>query len=522
MCLADNHRYTEAVEAFEQALVLLPENAIILRSYGTCLAAHGKSLRARNELEEAEPVLRKALHMVPGQTSAWIDLGVVLRSLGRIEEALAAFRQAEELLRRQNASSPGLQDAITGVLSDAGRAAEALANARVLVARHPAHASAQESLSRLLWEHGAELAPDDDPLGEFRAAARARPGDREFQLAFVRLLLATKRADEALARLHPLLRRDPGDALLQWFAADALDAMERHPEAAIFYAAAARGGLDTRPEFLNAHARHAFLTRDFDLAELCASRAVQVDPCSQEGWALLGTAWRLRGDEREHWLYGYDRLIGYLEVATPPGFRDQPAFLHALGARLNSLHGAGREPMHQSVRGGTQTPGQLFGRDDVIVRAAERALRAGVEQWLGALPDDADHPFLSRRQRSVRFVGSWSISLKSSGRHSNHIHPRGWASSAFYVALPEAASDAAKGSFPGWLQFGQPLEDLRLDLPPRRVIQPRVGHLALFPSYMWHGTLPFQEGGQRLTIAFDLQPRRACAGLAGIEGPSPG
>jgi hypothetical protein len=26
----------------------------------------------------------------------------------------------------------------------------------------------------------------------------------------------------------------------------------------------------------------------------------------------------------------------------------------------------------------------------------------------------------------------------------------------------------------------------------------------LFPSYLWHGTLPFQAGGDRITVAFDL------------------
>ena len=30
--------------------------------------------------------------------------------------------------------------------------------------------------------------------------------------------------------------------------------------------------------------------------------------------------------------------------------------------------------------------------------------------------------------------------------------------------------------------------------------------LVLFPSYMWHGTVTFGEGGRRLTAAFDVVP----------------
>src|SRR5690606_40073879 len=80
-------------------------------------------------------------------------------------------------------------------------------------------------------------------------------------------------------------------------------------------------------------------------------------------------------------------------------------------------------------------------------------------------------------------------------------------SSAFYVALPDCVLAADQQSRAGWIQFGQPLEELGLDLPPRRVIQPRPGFLALFPSYTWHGTLPFDDRHSRLTIAFDMQPR---------------
>jgi len=43
-------------------------------------------------------------------------------------------------------------------------------------------------------------------------------------------------------------------------------------------------------------------------------------------------------------------------------------------------------------------------------------------------------------------------------------------------------------------------------LAPRRVIRPEPGKLALFPSYMWHGTVPFDDDQPRVTIAFDMTP----------------
>jgi hypothetical protein len=38
---------------------------------------------------------------------------------------------------------------------------------------------------------------------------------------------------------------------------------------------------------------------------------------------------------------------------------------------------------------------------------------------------------------------------------------------------------------------------------PAHAVQPAEGRLVLFPSYMWHGTLPIRGDEPRMTIAFD-------------------
>ena len=70
---------------------------------------------------------------------------------------------------------------------------------------------------------------------------------------------------------------------------------------------------------------------------------------------------------------------------------------------------------------------------------------------------------------------------------------------------PDAAADASARE--GWIQFGEPNFDARIRNPVRRTEQPVPGKLVLFPSYMWHGTLPFHSKQSRTTIAFDVVPR---------------
>ncbi len=485
--------HPRAIRAFERAIALQP-NAV--------QAWHGlgSALRATGELDAASEAFRKATELEPDYAPAWVNLGAVQRLLGRIEEALDSLKRAETLGHR----GPELGDAINGALSDAGRMREALSGARQQVAEFPAYAPAYRTLSGILWEYGPELAPQEDPLEFFREAARTQPHNLALQWEYTSMLLAARRGGEAHDWLEAMRRRGVDGPVLDWYCAEACDALGRGEQAAGLFSSAQRH-LGNQPEFLNAYARHAFRRHDYEHARACAARAVELAPANQEAWSHLGTAWRLLDDAREHWLFDYDRLVGYVEVPAPPGFDDIHEFLAALAQTLNAMHTARREPVNQSVRGGSQTAGRLFGRKDAVIHGAESALNTAVAWWLSTLPDDPSHPFLSRKRANVRFVGSWSVRLQSSGRHSNHIHNEGWMSSAFYVALPASVSQPA-ASRAGWIQFGQPLEDLGLDLPPRRVIQPRPGYLALFPSYIWHGTVPFTDAEPRLTMAFDMQP----------------
>ncbi len=462
----------------------------------------GVALRELGEGEAAVDAFANATRLAPSDAAGWINLGAALRLLGRSGEALDCLRRAEAL----GSAAPELQDALNGVLLDLGEPAQALAGARQLVARRPDFAPGHETLAHLLWEHGCDQDPTADPFGAFRAAARAQPGHRDLQLRFVRMLVSARRPDEAwewLEWLHSASRADPAFASL---GADALDMLGRMDEASALYARLVPVLGGSAPSFLNAYARHAFRRGLFDLAGDCASRALEIDPHNQEAWSHLGTAWRLLGDEREHWLFDYERLVGYPEVELPDRRGGSDGFLRALASSLEALHVARREPVNQSVRQGSQTAGRLFGRDDPLIRQTAAALETTALRWLAGLPGVPGHPFLSRRGQGLRCVGSWSVRLASSGRHANHIHNEGWLSSAFYVALPPSVMEPTGDSHSGWIQFGQPMDELGLALPPRRMLRPQPGRLALFPSFIWHGTVPFEDPQPRLTIAFDMQP----------------
>src|SRR5690606_6986059 len=221
---------------------------------------------------------------------------------------------------------------------------------------------------------------------------------------------------------------------------------------------------------------------------------------------------QLLEDPREQWLLDYQRMIRQVEVPPAAGYADTESFFAALAEVLTSLHRTRAHPIDQTLRGGTQTNGFLFRLKHPLLRELEAQIRVAVREALSTFPSEPEHPFWGRRPRGddVRFSGAWSVRLRSAGYHTNHVQPMGWISSALYVALPDEVRTS--DSRAGYIQFGVPLLDKDLGLPPRRVVKPEVGTLVLFPSYMWHGTIPFESQQPRLTVAFELLPAPVGAG----------
>jgi tetratricopeptide (TPR) repeat protein len=219
-------------------------------------------------------------------------------------------------------------------------------------------------------------------------------------------------------------------------------------------------------------------------------------------WPYLSTAWRLLDDPRSQWLDGNPAYV----VDIDPGF--SAAELTELAVFLRQLHTAKAAYAEQSVRGGTQTDRSLLLRHEPILQQARGKLMAAMQEFAASLPPDQTydgliHPLLSRPRTHLCISGSWSVCLTAQGHNVAHSHPQGWLSSAFYVSLPDAA---AMGEAPaGYLQLGAPPGELGLNLAPYQQIQPRTGHLVIFPSTIWHGTVP-THGGERLNIAFDVVP----------------
>jgi len=98
----------------------------------------------------------------------------------------------------------------------------------------------------------------------------------------------------------------------------------------------------------------------------------------------------------------------------------------------------------------------------------------------------------------------WAVVMDTEGHQLPHIHPAAWLSGVYYVELPRTLG-AGGDDVAGWIEFGLPPEELQdTKAPPVRLLRPVEGAVYLFPSFLYHRTIPFGGDGRRISIAFDV------------------
>ncbi len=252
---------------------------------------------------------------------------------------------------------------------------------------------------------------------------------------------------------------------------------------------------------LMGYAQAALVAKRYDICQQMLQGAMTQAPNNQFLLALAASLQRVTGGSHKG-LYDYDKFVRVYTLDPPEGYADIESFNAALKTALTDLHAYKNTPVNQSLRNGTQTDMDLSLVEHPVVQSFFKAIEAPIRNYMKLLGQDKQHPLIRRNRNDYRISGAWSVCLFEGGHHVNHVHPMGWLSSSYYVDVPSSV-DAE--THEGWLKFGEPA----LDLPecgPEKFIQPKPGRLVLFPSYMWHGTVPFTGKDTRLTLPFDVVP----------------
>lgn len=453
-----------ALSLLQRACAAAPDDAEAAAELGLCHLATG-------ELLQAEKTLREAVRLAPDHLRALANLGALLQYRGHVDAAVDCHRRALAL----DPDDIEVRCNLINTLLEAGRGVEALAESDAALKDWPGRAL-------LLVARGAVLCGIEryaEAVADLERALKIQPAD---DMALINLGLARRMLGEheaAIAILHTAVRINPDNARAT---ADLANLLAAHDQMG--------AALSLCETFLRRHPGECLVLTVYAYALRDAGRA-------DEARQIL---------DLEH-------CVRVIEPVVPAGFADLADFNAQLARCITNDPSLNANPLGKSTRLGGQT-GEL----DLDAHPALSALRELINT---AIRDSteyfrrtglATHPMMARA--SDRWtLRVWGTVLGPGGHQAPHMHPLGWLSGAYYVRVPQDMQplpDAADSRLiAGALEFSRPPERLLVRAPAElRVVAPREGRLALFPSAFYHRTIPFTSGAKRISIAFDAMPVR--------------
>jgi tetratricopeptide (TPR) repeat protein len=418
------------------------------------------------------------------------NLATALDKVGRGPEALAVF----EKLAKQDIDTPDLAYHFARALYAANRKTDAEAIALKGVELWPQSVALQGVLSRIRWLGGE----GENSTAANEEAIRQRPNDLALRLACADSLHRSGFPQKALRVLDEALRLAPDTPALLTAMGVILDELDRPLDGlkVLRRVAEIAPSRSTQRNLLSTLLRAG----QPDEALRIANALLQEQPHEQYLIACATTAMRMLEHPDYRLWCDYERMVRSYKITTPPNYFTVQAFNADLSGLLRTQHKVNAHPLDQHIPNGSQTGRSLLSLEEPVIKQFLTAMDLAVRDYVSRLAEN--DPVGVRRGKHCRYSGLWSVRLSDGGYQPNHVHDRGWISSAYFASI--LAAERPKDPKAGWLKFGEP-NRAPAGCGPEKFVEPQPGLLVLFPAYMWHGTVPF-EGAERLSMAFDVLP----------------
>lgn len=439
-------KFTDAAQNYSKALALQPNTPDLHFNLGIALTNSGK-------LAQAADSYRKAIALQPQFFEAHGNLGTVLQKQGMLEEAVKSYRTALSI----NADARGHFNLGTA-LRDEGKLDEAISHFRLAITLFANYVDAHNYLGECLRDQGDM----QTAIASYLSALSINPEHNGANYNMGEFLYLAKRFDEAVS----------------YFERSQLDDWQERSLYCL-YKAERFDAFKTKLDEIVLHTKKHNAPFLATLSTHYATNFGVADPYNfcKNGFDFV-----------------YQNSIPELATANSPLLADL----------LSDVSNASIQERKQGMlHFGTQSAGNLFKRPESSFRKLAELVKQEFihykNRYIGA-----DCELIRSFPKTLEFTSSWYVKMRRGGHIDAHIHEVGWISGAVYLAMPTDKKEPGEGGFEYGIH-GDNYPQKHSNFPVQ-MIMPNVGDIVLFPSSLFHRTIPFTSNEERICIAFDLSP----------------
>jgi len=234
-------------------------------------------------------------------------------------------------------------------------------------------------------------------------------------------------------------------------------------------------------------------------------KAIEIDNTDQRAIAYYAIAKMAQNKQDEvneflalgHFVkeFKFDRIEGYDNLEE---------FNRAFEKDIKNHSLLRKEPNGLAARNGYLTD-NIFADNAKSINSFKNTLLKKIYQYIDELPNNLKHHMLRHKTKEFK-ISSWATWVHGDGFIDKHIHEDSWISGAYYCKVPKITDSTKQNE--GYFEYGCIPNDIDIIIEKKRgYIKPVEGKLVIFPSYLYHQTIPHITDEDRISIAFDLTPK---------------
>ena len=153
---------------------------------------------------------------------------------------------------------------------------------------------------------------------------------------------------------------------------------------------------------------------------------------------------------------------------------------------------------------GSQSAGNIFLYNHPSIQDIKKCIEIKIEEYREYF-SFKNEGFLENWPNNYDLFG-WIVKMKKGGYLESHIHKEGWLSGSFYINIPRKNNNINEGNIV-FSEMGPryPVKDIHKYT--RKTIELSTRSICIFPSCIFHETIPFDAKEDRITLAFDVMPK---------------
>ena len=470
----ENGDIRKAIRCYEKAIEIDPKYADVHNNLGVVFKEVG-------EIQKAKECYEKAIAIDPSYSNAHNNLGVMFFDLGEAQKAINCYEKAI----KANPNHTDAYNNLGAAFKEVGEYQKSLSHYEKVIDINPDYIGAHYNLGVVFQEIGEY----PKAIIQYEKAIKANPKHIKAHNNLGAIFNELGDNKKAIDCYEKVIAIDPNNKVSLYSLGVVLFSIKQYKKATEKF------------KSVNFRDSKSFLLNCFYKLDDKSNFFKVLDDLIKKGEtnAIIGSL-----TSRSEIKYGVKKVNLFcddpLKYAVKINLTEQCDFNNIFANPIKNVLEKGMYSARpqELLTNGHQTAGNLFNEKNDFLDKIKNIIHLEVDKYYDHFKESKEG--IIKNWPKSYTINAWLVIMKNGGKLAPHMHDYGWLSGSIYINVPPK-SKTDSGNLVVCID-----EQISENDTQKNVMDVVTGSLCLFPSSLYHYTIPFESGEERIVLAFDVIP----------------